>query len=493
MGLDGDDIDVSFEGLTPPDNAKKHSVTVAHNPIHKLKDILKPHRDFYIFPTNDRKDSPNLHLSWKKWSRGLKQAFADLTKEDDQNVYHRWFTMETWERRTCATNHLLFAAGPLIDLKRGVDMVVCHHGTRPLIPTRAFFSKDGNIPERPYVSIHFNTSRDLTDPILYKYIQFRGLNLQGVLQAIKLPKSLYTVDTTLRFDVHRDLLWKYHQDRYLIDLGEGKNPTAITEKALSNARGFQKFMIRVFQPQQDNISLNSSKAVYFLGGGIALRTPHDKFYHFEWTLPTQRGERLLENILTHEWSKTCEMFVIKVSDLENGNLYQIQTSREQLAAHPEMDGPETWSVLHRGPRGCLPYMYTKGMSLRTKMRILANLDMSGYPCDNGRSPIQSFAWNSFHNDGLVLFHGPEAALVRFWGGGNSNENESKELPLKSIAAATWATPPTATAFEIRVPSHERTLHTQVIAGLFGPYKNWRPAADPTFAGNVYRAGYTNKN
>ena len=96
-------------------------------------------------------------------------------------------------------------------------------------------------------------------------------------------------------------------------------------------------------------------------------------------------------------------------------------------------------------------MYTKGMSLRTKMRILANLDVSGYPCDNGRNPIQSFAWNSFHNDGYVLFHGPEAALVRFWGGGNTSENKSKELPLKPITAATWATPPTATAFEIRVP------------------------------------------
>ena len=93
----------------------------------------------------------------------------------------------------------------------------------------------------------------------------------------------------------------------------------------------------------------------------------------------------------------------------------------------------------------------------------------------------------------MLFHGPEAALVRFWGGGNSNENESKELPLKSIAAAAWATPPRATASDIRVPSHERTLHRQVIAGLFGRYKNWRRAADPTFASNVYRAGYTNEN
>ena len=87
VGLDEDDIHVSFDRLTTPDNAKKHSVTVAHNPIHKLKDILKQHRDFYIVPTNDRKDSPNMHLPSKKWSQGLKQAFAELQKEDDQKVY----------------------------------------------------------------------------------------------------------------------------------------------------------------------------------------------------------------------------------------------------------------------------------------------------------------------------------------------------------------------------------------------------------------------
>ena len=64
-------------------------------------------------------------------------------------MYTGWFTMETWERHTRATNHLFFAAGPLIDLKWAVDMVVCHHGTRPLVPTRAFSLKEGDIPERP--------------------------------------------------------------------------------------------------------------------------------------------------------------------------------------------------------------------------------------------------------------------------------------------------------------------------------------------------------
>ena len=155
--------------------------------------------------------------------------------------------------------------------------------------------------ERPYVSIQFNTPQNPTDQILYNNLGSRRLNLQCALQAIKVPKSLSTVDITLRFDVHCHPLLNYHQKRYLNDLGEGENLTAITEKALSNVCGFQTFINRVLEPQQDNISLTSREAVYLSGGSISLRTSHDKFYLFEWTLPTKRGERRLEKISSHEW------------------------------------------------------------------------------------------------------------------------------------------------------------------------------------------------
>ena len=42
---------------------------------------------------------------------------------------------------------------------------------------------------------------------------------------------------------------------------------------------------------------------------------------------------------------------------------------------------------------------------------------------------------------------------------------------------------------MRAPASERALHAQVVAGLFGPYRNWRRAVDPNFVGNVYRAEY----
>ena len=62
---------------------------------------------------------------------------------------------------------------------------------------------------------------------------------------------------------------------------------------------------------------------------------------FEWSLHTQRGERLLEKKLSHEWSKVGDIFVVKVKDLEEGHLYQMQASCKMVASHPKMEGPET--------------------------------------------------------------------------------------------------------------------------------------------------------
>ena len=167
-----------------------------------LREKIKTHESVYIFPTNDKRDPPPFHLPSRKWSVALKQVFADLKKEDDQKAYTGWITMESWERHTKAKNHFLFAAGPLIDLKWAVDKVICHHGTKPLVPTRAFSLKQGYTPERPLVSIHINTARQPSDPRDYRDLDSRGQNLDAALRAINVPKPISSVDITLRFDVH---------------------------------------------------------------------------------------------------------------------------------------------------------------------------------------------------------------------------------------------------------------------------------------------------
>ena len=77
--------------------------------------------------------------------------------------------------------------------------------------------------------------------------------------------------------------------------------------------------------------------------------------------------------------------------------------------------------------------------------------------------------------------------MRFWNTTATTESKPIEAQCKPITPSTWDQPPVATSFEVRTPASECALHAQVVAGLFGPYKNWRRAANPNFVGNVYRA------
>ena len=281
---------------------KKFTTTGASNPIKAIKYILKVHNDFYIFPGKDKRESPPHYHSSKHYSKALKQAFGELKKEDGEKTFTGWFTMELWERHTKARNHLLFTAGPLIDLKWAVDKVVVHHGTRPRETTRAC----ALLPQHPYVSIHFNTSKQPSDPIDCRDLDAQGMSIQMALGAINIPNSISMVEINPRFDVHRDILFKYYNERRLIKLGNGKNPSPVTEKTLTDVRAFQKLLNRTFQPGQDDISLNFKDAVYQLDGGIIVRPAHEQFMRFEWKLPSQRGERpcfVLGNLIpAHPWA-----------------------------------------------------------------------------------------------------------------------------------------------------------------------------------------------
>ena len=208
VGLHDDDLHVSLGDLQIPQGTKRYSMTEANEPIKRIKQTLKTHRDFFVFPPNDKRNAPPNYLSSNIWSKAIKNALVELKKEDEEKSYTGWITMESWERHTMAKNHLLFAAGPLIDLKQWVDKVVVHHGTRPLLPTRAFSLRDGYIPQRPYVSIHINTSKKVDNEINFRDLNYRGQDLQLALNTIQVNKTIAAVDITLRIDVYKDILFK---------------------------------------------------------------------------------------------------------------------------------------------------------------------------------------------------------------------------------------------------------------------------------------------
>ena len=72
----------------------------------------------------------------------------------------------------------------------------------------------------------------------------------------------------------------------------------------------------------------------------------------------------MQHILNHEWSSNGTLLVMNIKDIEQGGMFQLQASRENLREHPEMDAIETWCTVKRAGYGQPPYTMTEGISLR---------------------------------------------------------------------------------------------------------------------------------
>ena len=491
MRMDEDDLHRSHDGLAIPEGHKALLITRAHDPLKHLKHYLKNHTTWYIFPQNDKRNQPDHVYSSKVCSHSLKAAYNQLRRDNQDFHMSGWWTMESWERHTMARNHLPFAAGPLIDWKWDVDKVVVHHGVAPMMSSlHAFQLRKGNIPERAYVSIHINTHHKANDPIEFFDYWRDGFAVQWALNQLSIPKNIRDLETAIRFDVRRDVLQHSYEERFTIHTQAGKlTAKQPDERLMTNVRGFQKFLNR---PLQEDIPLNSQAAAFPVRGGSIMKSPQEGHLRFEWTLLTTCAKLLFKMVMDHEWTSNGSLFAIKVSHLEQSNILQLQASREQLKDRPEMDAPETWCTIMRSGYGKSPYTIVEVCSLRSTNSLLAKLDVLHVPCDNGRNPLQSFAWNLFHNDGIVLFYGSEAQLVRFWASSTTTETKHQDNT-KPIAPHTWSEPPTQCSFEVGTPGNERELHAKVVAALFGPFKNWRRTVDPAYNGHVHPAEYQSED
>ena len=108
---------------------------------------------------------------------------------------------------------------------------------------------------------------------------------------------------------------------------------------------------------------------------------------------------------------------------------------------------------------------------------------------HGPDRLLSFAWKLFDDEGVLLFYGPKAELVRFWSSSNAASPESHAPSIAPITLNTCLAPPTPLSFEVRVPATERQLHAQVIAGLFGPFENFNTVQSQSMQTIVFGGKY----
>ena len=176
--------------------------------------------------------------------------------------------------------HMLLAAGPFIDQKMIVDMVVGHHSMRPQWSTPNGATKPGNIPERPLVYLHVSSTHKSNQPVVFHDDYSGGHDMQWALNIIEVDKTIQASTMTIRFKVQRDIVVNYYRDCMLQDMAANETPTPISQKVLTCVRSFQKFINRTFAPCQEDISLASTAATFPLGGGLIRESPHHSFLRF---------------------------------------------------------------------------------------------------------------------------------------------------------------------------------------------------------------------
>ena len=308
-----------------------------------------------------------------------------------------WWTMESWKRHTTARNHLLFATDPLIDWKCAVDRVVVHHGTSAMLTgLHTFELRRGNILERPHVSIHIDMARKPHHKIEFQDYGLDGFEVQWASEKISVPKNVKEMEMSLRFDIKGEVLHHYYEQRYTIDLQAGRSTAQQpAEKLMKTLRGFQKFLKRTFAPSQADISLNSQAAMIPLSGRSILCSLHESFLRFEWTLLYCREKALVQHILSHEWSSNGTLLVMNIRDIEQGGMFQLQATRENLREHQKMTAVETWCTVESSGYGKPPYTMTEDISLRSKNSLFAKLDVSHIPCESSRNPFPNPRVESF--------------------------------------------------------------------------------------------------
>ena len=113
----------------------------------------------------------------------------------------------------------------------------------------SFELRKGNVHERPYVSIHINTQKMVDEPIKFYDYRNDGFDLQWALGQLSIPKNIRDLEVAIRFDITREALQHYYEERFVLGAQAGKaSAKPPDERALTNVRGFQTFINRTFAP-----------------------------------------------------------------------------------------------------------------------------------------------------------------------------------------------------------------------------------------------------
>ena len=395
--LRGTDFTNSFINLAINKQTQHAYLFPAHD-FFFHNDKYLPTVAFYLAPPIDKAGLPPTLKTYKHYVEFLKTKFSSPS-----TPIRGWFITTTFDRQISSKAFLSTMNGSLIQIKDYIFDIYVFKKTKiqlALVRNNTPNLVESNGQPLPTVALRLDRRKLKTDEVQFFDVNFHEPTLAKAFQRARILKPPGTVNSKVRIDVCIKTLRAFYVEANL------RKPKIQGDFMPTDNRLMQTGFNRAFGGLSDMMSINSSNAVYTLGGIQHFCSPLEGFVRYDWDLPPPFDIYLRSAVVNSPAFANGKIFIMRIENLHNTRTFQVVPSRDCKSRNPDDKGGDVCSITQRNyatrPRCC---MY-EGALIKHQSTLLVTLDYLVVPCEPQKKPLQTSATWSFQDDGILQFKEP---------------------------------------------------------------------------------------
>ena len=132
-----------------------------------------------------------------------------------------------------------------------------HHAVAPVLySAQTFELHGGDLHALQLVIVDIDKTKNPEHNIELHDLPFDGTDILRALAQILLPKNMCEMGVIIQFHAQCSVLNEYYDIQYIVDEEASKASAQPPSERLIDVKGFEKLLIRQFDPPQEIISLN---------------------------------------------------------------------------------------------------------------------------------------------------------------------------------------------------------------------------------------------
>ena len=483
---------------------------IGHDNFRYLKDILHHQPKFYIFP--HPQDYYNSKYKYgntlTEWAHAINEALQEAF--DSGVVYEGSFILPGMEDNLSAGTLYMNPLNPgMISFAPwvcGVDRLSDANTPNPSP------NPDGSVPfnllhslQYPYFHPQLSTRHKHHAHIRYGDIMRPHTSLQWAINEVDGTVQVAAVRTTLRFEVARHLLPSFTVPSPKQLSQKSKRERGEYRQRRGNAGDLFVLVNRLFDFENDHISVNSQNAFFPEERIQPLKSSSEHMFRFDYTIPTPLAEKLLSTILQHPLWTLGKVFCIRGSDLGKDKTFKVVPSKAYKQATTDFRQIDVWKSLltSEAARRC----GILGAIPRTHQEFYVSMNYHNIALLPKRDSLTSMSYMLFQENNLVTYRGTMGAMIS-WGGYSSwcskhpghkmdlsasPRNVHKEVPPPPSPVKACFNPlpepPDPELVEVHAPSSTPDVDVVFGVSLLGKIRHISLFSAPMAKVRVYRVKY----